>query len=134
MPAEWQMGADVNGPITSHGFESAVAGHSYDSPFYGKLTTPIRTIQYAGDCKPLLIAIGDANTRGRFELWTPEGSFTYLKPDGSWSFPGFEPRITSASFVRPDSGLRINRHGQLLVPVTLPQGMALLVATPGGNR
>lgn len=128
------MGGQAIGPVTSHGFESDVANRTYDSPFYGKVTTPIRTIQYAADCTPQLIAIGDANIRGHLELWTPEGSLTYLKLDGAWNFPGIEQRIVSASFVRPDSGLRINRKGNLLIPVTLTQGMALLIATPGGNR
>lgn len=130
LPANWQIGADGSGPIASHGFEGTIQGRIYDSPLFGKLLHPIRTIQYASDCRALLIAIGDSNSKGRFEVWTPEGFLTYAKPDGTWNFPGIPMNVTSAVFLREHSGLRINRSGQLLLPVSLAQGSALLLATP----
>jgi hypothetical protein len=130
MPVEWQMGGDSSGPIAVHAFDGPVQGRIYTSPIYGKFTSPIRTIHYANDCRALLIAIGDTTAKGRFEVWTPEGSLTYLNSDGTWNFPGIPLKITSGSFLRDKSGLSINRKGQILLLVTLAEGSTLLLATP----
>ena len=59
---------------------------------------------------------------------------TYQKPDGSWSFPGFEGKATTGAFAHIDTSILINRRGQLLVPVTLAHGSALLLGTPEGTH
>jgi hypothetical protein len=133
MPAEWQMGADPGGPIVGHAFEAASPGRVYDSPVYGSLKSPIRSVQYAADCRPILIALADAAARGRFELWTPSGLLTFEQPDGSWDFPGFAEKVASGAFARTDTSIRINKRGQVLVPVNLARGSALLLGTPAGG-
>jgi hypothetical protein len=129
MPAEWQMGGDGSGPITSHAFDGA-GGRVYDSPVYGKLKTPIRSVQYASDCRAILVIIGDSAARGRFELWTASGLVTYQSPDGSWVFPGFAGKVTSGAFAHTETSIRINKRGQLLIPVNLAHGCALLLGNP----
>lgn len=130
-PIEWDMGAQMGGPTASQTFDPPAAGRVFDSPYYGHLNAPFRAIQFDADCHPLVIAIGDSSSRGRFEVYTPVGTLTYRNPDGSYQFRGFSGNVESASFVKTDAMLRINRKGQVLIPVTLtPNGYALLLGTP----
>jgi len=133
-PSEWQMGADASGPVASHVYEAPVKGRSYDSPFYGHLTSPFRTIQFSADCRTLVVTIGDTSARGRLELHTPAGVLTYVKPDGFYAFPGVSEKINAGPFINSDAALRINRRGQLLLSGrTQSEGIVLLLATPIGG-
>lgn len=131
MPEEWQIGAETEGPAASHAFEPEVSGRKYFSQLFGPLNAPFRIVHFNRACKPLLIAIGDINTKGRLEVWTPTGLMTFQRPDGSYEFKGFAGAVKSASFLRTDSAIPINRRGQVALYVTLsPQGHALLLGTP----
>ena len=81
MPEEWEIGADVKGPIAAHAFDQAGNNRSYNSPFFGHMASPFRTVQFGPDCKPLLISIGDTYMRGKFEIWTGSGILTWVQPD-----------------------------------------------------
>jgi len=131
MPEEWQIGAETEGPAAVHGFEPEVSGRKYFSQLYGPLNAPFRIVQFNRACKPLLIAIGDINAKGRLEVWAPSGLVTFQRPDGSYEFNGFSGTVKSSSFLRADSTIPINRRGQVVLYVTLsPQGHALLLGTP----
>jgi hypothetical protein len=131
MPEEWQIGSETEGPAASHGFEPEVSGRKYFSQLYGPLNAPFRIVHFNRACKPLLIAIGDINTKGRLEVWAPSGLVTLQRPDGSYVFNGFPGTVKSTSFLKADSTIPINRRGQIVLYVTLsPQGHALLLGTP----
>jgi hypothetical protein len=131
MPEEWQIGAEAEGPAASHAFEPEVSGRKYFSQLYGPLNAPFRIAHFNRACKPLLIAIGDINAKGRLEVWTPTGLMTFQKPGGSYELKGFAGAVKSPSFLRTDSAIPINRRGQVALYVTLsPEGHALLRGTP----
>ena len=101
MPQEWDIGADVKGPIAAHAFDQAGNNRSYNSPFFGHMASPFRTVQFGPDCKPLLIAIGDTFMRGKFEIWTGSGILTWVQPDGSINLNGLPRRLRRATCFAP---------------------------------
>ena len=133
-PPAWQVGDDMIGPIASHLFEGAAKARTYESRFFGPMGTPFRVIQFSSDCKALLVVIGDGFLKGRFELWTPNGLLTRTKPNGFLALDGFSRNILPAPLVRNEPLLRINRHGQIAMSVSIePEGYAILLATPAGH-
>jgi hypothetical protein len=134
IPAEWvAVGTDMKGPIASHIFDAPAKNRIYESRFFGPMGAPFRVIQFSADCKPLLIIVGDNFLKGRFEIWTPNGLFSRTVPEngGFLDLKGFTGRVLPDQLVRSDTPLRINRHGQVLVPVNFePDGYALLLGTP----
>jgi hypothetical protein len=133
-PSEWEVGAPMPGPITSHVWEDPVSGRGYDSPF-GRMNAPFRNLQFASDCRPTLIVIGDNAVR-RYELWSPAGILTFTGPDGLFHFEGFTGKVTPGPLLKTDTPLRINRRGQIALPVRFDaEGWAILLATPAeGSR
>jgi len=133
-PPAWQVGDQMVGPIASHFFDAPAKARSYESRFFGPMGTPFRVIQFSADCKPLLIVIGDNFLKGRFELWTPNGLLTHTKDNGFLALDGFSGNVLPGPLVRTEPPLRINRHGQIAIPVSLePDGYAILLATPSGH-
>jgi hypothetical protein len=131
MPPEWQLGDEPGGVIASHIIEAPGKTRPYDSPFYGRINSPIRVTQFSLDCRPLLIEISDSATRGRIEIWSPAGLVTYLQPSGFFAFNGLRQRVPPGSFVRAETTIRVNARGQLAIPVSLsPHGSAILIGTP----
>jgi hypothetical protein len=136
MPSEWAIGAEMKGPLASSAFDGPGPGkqRAYESLFFGHMGSPFRTIQYAGDCSAQLIVIGDSLLRGKFELWTPDGLLTYTQPDGYLQLPGFTGKVLPGALVRRDAPFRMNRRGQIAMPVGVePGGYAILLATPTGR-
>lgn len=129
-PPEWEVGASMTGPITSHVWEDPVSGRTYDSPFFGRMNSPFRNLQFASDCRPQLIVIGDNAVR-RYELWSPAGLLMHTGPDGFFRFEGFSGKVAPGPLVRSDTPLRINRLGQVALPVKFDaEGWSILLATP----
>jgi hypothetical protein len=137
IPAEWvAIGTDMKGPIASHIFDAPAKARVYESRFFGPMGSPFRVIQFSADCKPLLIVIGDNFLKGRFEMWTPNGLFSRTLPDGGGflDLNGFAGRVLPDRLVRENTPLKINRHGQVLVPVSFdPDGYAIILGTPVGG-
>jgi hypothetical protein len=130
-PPEWQIGDDPGGVIASHLVEGQGKTRPYDSPLYGRINSPIRVTQFSADCRPLLIEISDAATRGRIEIWSPVGLVTYLQPSGFFIFNGLKQRVPPGAFTRAETTIRVNARGQIAIPVSLsPEGPAILVGTP----
>jgi len=130
-PPEWQLGDDPGGVITSHIVEGPGKTKPYDSPFYGHISAPIRVTQFSEDCRPLLIEISDTSIRGRNEIYSPAGLVTYLQPSGFFIFNGISQRVPPGAFMRAETTIRINMHGQFAMPVSLsPHGSAILIGTP----
>jgi hypothetical protein len=137
MPAEWVIGADLKGPITSSLFDGPgpAKPRAYESPFFGHMASPFRTVHFAADCSPQVIVIGDAALRGKFELWTPQGLLTVTQLDGYLQLPGFSGKGSSGDFVRRDAPLWINQRGQIAMSVSIaPEGYAIVLATPLTGR
>jgi hypothetical protein len=133
-PPAWQVGDQMLGPIASHFFDAPAKARSYESHFFGPMGTPFRVIQFSADCKPLLIVIGDNFLKGRFELWTPNGLLAHTKDNGFLAFDGVSGNVLPGALVRTEPPLRINRRGQIAMPVTIePEGYAILLATPSGH-
>jgi hypothetical protein len=132
----WKFGDEMSGPIVSRLFESAPRSKTYDSPFFGHINTAFRSIQFGGDCKPLLVVIGDEANPVHFEIWTPNGLLLHTQKDGSIELKGFPENARSSSLARLDTPFRVNRRGQILIPVNAePKGYAVLLATPAeGSR
>lgn len=128
-PPSWRLGDDMIGPIASHTFDPA-KGKTYESRFFGSMGTPVRVIQCSSDGKPLMIVIGDDH-HGEFEIWTPMGLLAHTRTGGFLNLQGISGNIPARDVVKADSPLRINRIGEILMPVVLdPEGSALLLATP----
>jgi hypothetical protein len=133
-PPEWQLGDDPGGIITSHLVEAPGKTKPYDSPFYGHISAPIRVTQFSEDCRPLLIEISDTSIRGRIEIWSPAGLVTYLQASGFFAFNGIAQHVPTGAFTRAETTIRINKHGQFAIPVSLsPHGSAILIGTPTGR-
>jgi hypothetical protein len=133
-PQEWEIGAEVKGPVAAHAFDQAGNNRSYNSPFFGHMASPFRTVQFGPDCKPLLISIGDTYMRGKFEIWTGSGILTWVQPDGSLNLNGFSEKAAPGNLLRADTPIRVNRRGQVLLPVTTGgSGFAILLANPLGG-
>jgi hypothetical protein len=134
-PAEWeQLGAAVSGPITSHSYDGPPNAKAFESSLIGKLPTPFRTLQFASDCRPLLIAIGDNSRRGQFEIWTPAGLLTHTRADGFLELPGFGKNVLPGSLVRSETSARINRRGVIAFPVVYDtDSYTILLATPAAH-
>jgi hypothetical protein len=129
-PSEWNIGTAVIGPIASHVSEAPAKNPIYDSPFFGKIPKPFREIQCSGAGTPLVIVIGDTKQR-QYEIWAGNGLLTHTRADGFLDLPGITGNVLPGQIIRGDTSLRINRVGQILMPVTLdPEGTALLLATP----
>jgi hypothetical protein len=130
MPFEWNLGSPVSGPIATHISEAPAKNRAYDSPFFGKIANPFREIQCASDGTPLVIVIGDAQ-KHQYEIYTGNGLLTHTRPDGYLDLPGIKGDVLPGQIIRGDTSIRINRSGQILMPVTFDQGgSALLLATP----
>jgi hypothetical protein len=129
-PYEWNIGTAVTGPIASHLSEGPATNRTYDSPFFGRIATPFREIQCSAAGTPLVIVIGDAPKR-LYEIYTGNGLLTHTRPGGFLDLPGVMGNVLPGQVIRGDTFLRINRVGQIVMPVTLePEGFALLLATP----
>jgi hypothetical protein len=129
-PQEWQLGAEMVGPIMSRSFDQATKTRSYDSPFLGHMPSPYRNIQFNGECKALTITVGDTSRQGFIEIWTPAGILTWTRPDGFLELSSFDENVAPGSLLRADAPIRINRRGQVLLPMTSASGFAILLATP----
>jgi hypothetical protein len=134
LPADWIVGGESKGPITSTAFDAPGGKpRAYESPFFGHMGSPFRTILYA-DCVPQVIVVGDATLHGKFEFWTPNGLLTYTRPDGFLELPGFMGRVLPTTLARRDAPVQINRRGQVAFLVSLdPEGYAIILATPTGR-
>jgi hypothetical protein len=130
-PSSWVAGDQMEGPIASHGVDSPVKPQPYESSILGKVAKAFRSIQYAADCKPLIITIADAAKPENIEVFTPIGLLTHTKPDGFLDLGSFTGRVLPYVARRSDTPVRVNNHGQVLLPVTVePDGLAILLATP----
>jgi hypothetical protein len=131
MPQGWLSGDHVTpGPIASHRTQASTGVRFYDSSVLGRITLPTRTVQYAADCRPLVIVLGDGK---QYEAWTSAGLLTYMKRGFGYLFNGFPTAVPAGSFLRADTTLRMNRRGQVALPVTLHNGTTILVGTPSGG-
>jgi hypothetical protein len=129
-PYEWNIGTAVIGPIASHLSEGPAPSHTYDSPFFGRIATPFREVQCSAAGIPLVIVIGDAQ-KHLYEIWTGNGLLTHTRSGSFLDLPGITGNVLPGQIIRGDTSLRINRTGQILMPVTLEtEGVALLLATP----
>ena len=129
-PYEWNIGTAVTGPIASHVSEAPAANHTYDSPFFGRIATPFREVQCSAAGTPLVIVVGDAKQR-LYEIYTGNGLLTHTRTGGYLDLPGITGNVLPGEIIRGDTSIRINREGQILLPVMLdPSGSALLLATP----
>jgi hypothetical protein len=123
-PAEWVVGAEMNGPIAAHIFDAPARAKVYESRFFGPMGAPFRVIKFSSDCKPLLIVIGDNFLKGRYEIWTPNGLFSRTLADGFLDLKRFAGKALPDQLIRADTPLRINRHGQVPCPsASSPTGM-----------
>jgi hypothetical protein len=130
-PSSWAAGDQMEGPIASHGVDSPVKPQAYDSTIFGKIPRVFRAIQYGTDCKPLVISIINYANPENIEVFTPVGPLTHTKPDGFLDLGSFTGKVLPYVARRSDTPMRVNNHGQVLLPVTVePDGMAILIATP----
>jgi hypothetical protein len=130
-PSSWIAGDQMEGPIGSHGVDSPVKPQPYESTILGKVAKALRSIQYAADCKPLVVSIVDAANPEKIEVFTPIGPLTHTKPDGFLDLGSFTGKVLPYVARRADTPMKVNNHGQVLLPVTVePDGMAILLATP----
>jgi hypothetical protein len=130
LPAEWALLTSSGGPVESQIFEESKPNRSFQSPYSGRIEAPIRAIEYAKNCKPLVITIASPPPGKGFEVWGPSGLLTYRKTDGSFELPGFNQSVVSGSFVESDVAFQINRRGEIALKISLKDGMAVLLATP----
>jgi hypothetical protein len=134
LPSDWVIGAQVKAPLTSSVFDAPGAKQrAYESPLFGHMGLPFRTILYS-DCVSQVIILGDGLLRGKFEFWTANGLLTYTRPDGFLELPGFGGKALPASLARRDAPIQINRKGQIVFLANLDsEGYAILLATPTGR-
>jgi hypothetical protein len=130
-PSSWVAGDQMQGPIASHGVDSPVKPQPYESSILGKVAKAFRAIQYAADCKPLIITIADAAKPENIEVFTPIGLLAHTMPNGFLDLGSFTGKVLPYVARRSDTPMRVNNHGQVLLPVTVePDAMAILLATP----
>jgi hypothetical protein len=135
IPSAWHVGDEMIGPIAGHLFEAPVKNRFYEALVFDRMITPFRIIQCSAEGKPLIITVGDNSQPGHFEIHTPNGLLTYTKDDGFLDLGAFPGNVLPGLVVRADTPLRVNRHGQVLLPVTFEDRYAILLATPiGGPR
>ena len=124
----------MSGPIMSGVFDPALNGRGYYSPFFGQIAAPWRTVQFGPTCKPILVSVGDTANRSHMEFWTPAGPLMFTRPDGSLELNGFAEKALPGNLARADTPIRVNRRGQVLLPVTTGgSGFAVLLANPLGG-
>jgi hypothetical protein len=117
-PYEWNIGTSVIGPIASHFSEAPAASHTFDSPFFGRIATPFREIQCSAAGTPLVIVIGDARQH-LYEIYTGNGLLTRTRSDGYLDLPGVTGNVLAGQIIRGDTSIRINKTGQILLPILL---------------
>jgi hypothetical protein len=133
-PASWSFGDVMSGPITVHVFDAPPRPRPYDSPRLGHIVSAVRSIQCGSDGKPLLIAIADSSKPGSWELFSPQGIVAFAR-DGFLKINGFEDAISAANVIGGDSPIRINRRGDIVIPVGFlsKPGFAILFAASLGG-
>jgi len=131
MPVSWSVGDSLVGPISSHLVEGPPKTKPYDSPIYGRIAAPVRSVQFSADCKVLAVGISDSAQPAYFELHSPVGLITYTKSDGYLALPGFPGRVAPSVLMRSDTPILVNRRSQILLPVTFDgDAYAMLLGTP----
>jgi hypothetical protein len=121
---------EVTGIITSHLFEGGQKTKPFNSRFFGQVSAPFRLTQFDPECHPSIIVIGDTADSDRLEAWTPYGPLTFTKADGYLAFEGFSGKVRPTELTRADTPIRANRHAQMLIPVNVDNGFAILLASP----
>ena len=124
----------MSGPITGHVFDVPSRPRSYDSPTLGHIASAVRSIQCGGDGKPILIAVADGSRPDRWELFSPKGVVAFAM-DGVLKINGFEGSLDATNVIGGDTPIRINRRGDLAVPVRFldKPGFAILIASSAGG-